>query len=90
MFSSFEHSLYSTIIMLTGEIGWSQNFVAALVDNIDSTLHYNSYFYVIIFIFMVTMPMVLMNLLIGLAVGDIAEMQNTALVRSIKLEVSMC
>ena len=75
------------ISVLLGEIGWKEYFILPLEDSNSETLHLNFTTHIMIVVLMVTMPILLMNLLIGLAVGDIATVQNNAQLQSIAMQV---
>ena len=77
------------ISVLIGEIGWKENFIKPLEDDDIDTLHLDKFYttHIMIVVLMITMPILLMNLLIGLAVGDIEAVQNNAELQSIAMQV---
>ena len=77
------------ISVLLGEIGWKEYFILPLEDDSVETLHLNFTTHVMVVVLMITMPILLMNLLIGLAVGDIATVQSNAQLQSIAMQVRL-
>ena len=74
--------------MTMGEINYSQRFLAPFVDEDSNTLHYPIPSLLLLVCFIIVMPILLMNLLIGLAVGDIAQVQNNAELQRLAMQVS--
>ena len=87
LFRNLKLSIYSVLFMTTGEINWYETFVQYIDDSDDVTMHYDTFLLFVILIFLILMPVVMINLLIGLAVGDIAKVQSNALVDSVKWKV---
>ena len=75
------------ISILLGEIGWNDYFLVSLQDDKRETLHLETVTYIMMFLLMITIPILLMNLLIGLAVGDIAEVKSNAELQGLSMEV---
>ncbi|XP_071497815.1 transient receptor potential cation channel subfamily A member 1-like [Diadema antillarum] len=98
-FHRIEYSLAKTFVMMVGELDFgsifhSQNYLKtenALADGeedyfLSSVFHQNTT-YVIFTLFLVVMPLLIMNLLIGLAVGDIQAIQEKAEFTRLKMQV---
>lgn len=86
-FSTPQFSILRVFTMTLGEISYVDKFLTPSVDNDDTTLHFSSACMVLLTIFILVMPILLMNLLIGLAVGDIAEVQNNAALQRLAMQV---
>ncbi|WAQ95707.1 TRPA1-like protein [Mya arenaria] len=71
-----------TVLSMTlGEIG----FVETFVESNNSPFTVDSY--IILILFVIVMPIALMNLLIGIAVGDIDKIQKQAYIKRIGLQL---
>ncbi|XP_059173558.1 transient receptor potential cation channel subfamily A member 1-like [Physella acuta] len=70
-------SLYRTFI-LTFEIEYLLTVNTVYLDNDPETLHFSHLTFFFLALFLFFMPLLLVNLLIGLAVGDIASVQRDA------------
>nr|XP_038029543.1 transient receptor potential cation channel subfamily A member 1-like [Anas platyrhynchos] len=68
-------SVMKTFAMMLGDINYHDAFLDPLLS---SELPYPFLSYTVLIIFTLLIPILLMNLLIGLAVGDIAEVQKYA------------
>nr|XP_039270103.1 transient receptor potential cation channel subfamily A member 1-like [Styela clava] len=88
-FSSVGLSIMRIITMTLGEVNYIEKFVMPYVDDDDNTLHYSVMAMLLLAFFILIMPILLMNLLIGLAVGDIAQVQNTASLRRLAMQVQL-
>ena len=73
--------------MTLGEIGWVERYLQPQFDNNEKTLHYKVMTVLLLLVFIVMMPILLINLLIGLAVGDIVEVQSNAILQSLAMRV---
>lgn len=69
--------------MMLGEI----DFVNTYVTHTGTQLHFPIPAYIILILFMVLMPILLMNLLIGLAVGDIESVRRNAQLKRLAMQV---
>jgi len=74
--------------MLLGEIGYVETFLLPLVDNNPATFHFPIPTLILLMVFILMVPILLINLLIGLAVGDIAAVQNNAVLQRLAMQVS--
>ncbi|MXQ80192.1 hypothetical protein E5288_WYG006386 [Bos mutus] len=85
-FSSPFLSIIQTFSMMLGDINYHDAFLEPYLKN---ELEYPLLSFVHLIIFTMFVPIVLMNLLIGLAVGDIAEVQKHALLKRIAMQVEL-
>ncbi|XP_053105352.1 transient receptor potential cation channel subfamily A member 1 [Hemicordylus capensis] len=79
-------SVMQTFAMMLGDINYHEGFLEPLLAN---TLPYPFLSFFILIIFTLLIPVLLMNLLIGLAVGDIAEVQKFAALKRIAMQVNL-
>ncbi|XP_067108613.1 transient receptor potential cation channel subfamily A member 1-like [Osmerus mordax] len=79
-------SVMNTFVMMVGEFNYQENILKPyLADHLPFP-----YLTFAIFIwFVLLVPILLMNLLIGLAVGDIAEVQNNAVLEQIGMQIAL-
>ncbi|XP_012937566.1 transient receptor potential cation channel subfamily A member 1 isoform X2 [Aplysia californica] len=84
--SSPSMSVYRTLILLL-EIDFINTFNRQYHDTSSHSLHFDrlTYFFLAVFIFL--MPILLINLLIGLAVGDIESVQRGARLKRLATQV---
>ncbi|XP_057592299.1 transient receptor potential cation channel subfamily A member 1 [Hippopotamus amphibius kiboko] len=85
-FSSPWLSIMQTFSMMLGDISYHDAF---LEPYLRSELAYPVLSFALLIVFTMFVPIVLMNLLIGLAVGDIAEVQKHALLKRIAMQVEL-
>lgn len=85
-FSSPLLSIIQTFSMMLGDINYRDAFLEPFLRN---ELAYPLLSFAQLIIFTMFVPIVLMNLLIGLAVGDIAEVQKHALLKRIAMQVEL-
>ena len=71
---------------MLGEIGWKEHYVKLLIKHDQPILTATTCLLIPIFILVV--PILMINLLIGIAVGDIAEARSKAKIRYTKSLVS--
>uniref|UniRef100_A0A1B0CK24 Transient receptor potential cation channel subfamily A member 1 n=3 Tax=Lutzomyia longipalpis TaxID=7200 RepID=A0A1B0CK24_LUTLO len=83
-FSSIPMSLMRTFSMMLGEMDFVGTYVQPLHRN---ELPYPIPAFVILCLFMILMPILLMNLLIGLAVGDIESVRRNAQLKRLAMQV---
>ncbi|XP_078071627.1 transient receptor potential cation channel subfamily A member 1b [Mustelus asterias] len=79
-------SLMKTLAMMTGDINYNENFLTPYSTN---KMRYPVLTFGMLIMFLLVIPILLMNLLIGLAVGDIAEVQRTASLKRIAMQISL-
>lgn len=79
--------------MMLGEIDFVGTFVQPYygegIEKVKTTLPYPIPAFIILWLFMVLMPILLMNLLIGLAVGDIESVRRNAQLKRLAMQVRM-
>ncbi|KAM4606588.1 transient receptor potential cation channel subfamily A member 1b [Polymixia lowei] len=85
-FNSVPLSVMQTFVMMVGELNYDQNFLQAYLND---KLQFTYLTYFIFVIFALLMPILLMNLMIGLAVGDIAEVQRNAALKRIAMQIEL-
>ncbi|XP_051542893.1 transient receptor potential cation channel subfamily A member 1-like [Myxocyprinus asiaticus] len=85
-FSSISLSLAQTFVMTVGELNYQSTFLDAY-ENGQMAFPGITYFVFVLFVLL--MPILLMNLMIGLAVGDIAEVQKNAELKRIAMQIDL-
>ncbi|XP_036375405.1 transient receptor potential cation channel subfamily A member 1-like [Megalops cyprinoides] len=85
-FGGLDLSVMQTFVMMVGEINYQENF---LTPYLKGTLPFPFVTYVVFIWFVLLIPILLMNLLIGLAVGDIAEVQRNAALKRIAMQIDL-
>ncbi|THD27035.1 Tryptophan synthase alpha chain [Fasciola hepatica] len=80
-------SLFKTLMMMLGEYEHTATVVEPLIGQSPVSVHFPAItlFFYVAFVFLV--PIILMNLLIGLAVGDIEHVRRSAVQRLISQQV---
>lgn len=87
-FSSIPMSLMRTFAMMLGEIDFVGTYVQPYYKSeSDIMLPFPMPTFFILGLFMVLMPILLMNLLIGLAVGDIESVRRNAQLKRLAMQV---
>ncbi|XP_043922215.1 transient receptor potential cation channel subfamily A member 1-like [Protopterus annectens] len=79
-------SLMQTFAMMLGDINYHDSF---LIPITEKKMPYPYMSFAVLILFMLLIPILLMNLLIGLAVGDIAEVQRNASIKRMAMQVSL-
>ncbi|KAM3927836.1 transient receptor potential cation channel subfamily A member 1 [Leptodactylus fuscus] len=79
-------SLMQTFTMMLGDISYRDSFLEPLMED---QIEYPIPTFVHLIVFTLLIPILLMNLLIGLAVGDIAEVQRNAALKRIAMQVHL-
>ncbi|KAJ7338916.1 hypothetical protein JRQ81_012818 [Phrynocephalus forsythii] len=79
-------SVMQTFAMMLGDINYRDAFLEPLLTR---RLPYPLLSFIVLIIFSLLIPILLMNLLIGLAVGDIAEVQKFAALKRIAMQVNL-
>uniref|UniRef100_A0A3Q1GYS7 Transient receptor potential cation channel, subfamily A, member 1b n=1 Tax=Acanthochromis polyacanthus TaxID=80966 RepID=A0A3Q1GYS7_9TELE len=85
-FSSVPLSIMQTFVMMVGELNYQNNFLDV---NLNHELPFGPLTYFIFVGFVLLMPILLVNLMIGLAVGDIAEVQRNAALKRIAMQIDL-
>ncbi|KAK2502458.1 hypothetical protein MC885_015105 [Smutsia gigantea] len=85
-FSSPWLSIIQTFSMMLGDVNYHDAFLEPFLRN---ELAYPVLSFAQLIVFTMFVPIVLMNLLIGLAVGDIAEVQKHALLKRTAMQVEL-
>ncbi|XP_048488333.1 transient receptor potential cation channel subfamily A member 1 isoform X2 [Plutella xylostella] len=87
-FNNIPLSLMRTFSMMLGEIDFVGAYVQPYYQNdSDKSIPYPLPTFYILAVFMVLMPILLMNLLIGLAVGDIESVRRNAQLKRLAMQV---
>lgn len=87
-FNSVPMSLMRTFAMMLGEIDFVGTYVQPFYEaETDRALPFPMPTFIILSTFMVLMPILLMNLLIGLAVGDIESVRRNAQLKRLAMQV---
>ncbi|CAH1773123.1 unnamed protein product [Owenia fusiformis] len=84
-----ELSIVSTFIMMLNAVSYTDTFLIPLVNGDQGSTHLERVSTLMCIIFMILMPIILMNLLIGLAIGDIEEVKKTARLKRLKMQVDL-
>uniref|UniRef100_A0A8C2BQ42 Transient receptor potential cation channel, subfamily A, member 1b n=1 Tax=Cyprinus carpio TaxID=7962 RepID=A0A8C2BQ42_CYPCA len=85
-FRSISLALAQTFVMTVGELNYQSIFLNAYENN---RMAFPGVTYFIFVLFVLFMPILLMNLMIGLAVGDIAEVQRNAELKRIAMQIDL-
>ncbi|XP_071780098.2 transient receptor potential cation channel subfamily A member 1b isoform X1 [Centroberyx gerrardi] len=85
-FETVPLSVVQTFVMMVGELNYQNNFLQVYLND---ELPFSSLTYLIFVNFVLLMPILLMNLMIGLAVGDIAEVQRDAALKRIAMQIDL-
>uniref|UniRef100_A0A8C6WUI5 Transient receptor potential cation channel, subfamily A, member 1b n=1 Tax=Neogobius melanostomus TaxID=47308 RepID=A0A8C6WUI5_9GOBI len=85
-FESISLSIVQTFVMMVGEMNYQNNFLEAYLKD---ELPFGILTYVMFISFVLLMPILLVNLMIGLAVGDIAEVQRNAALKRIAMQIDL-
>ncbi|KAI8787326.1 transient receptor potential cation channel subfamily A member 1 [Biomphalaria glabrata] len=87
-FSTPPLSLLKTFMMML-ELDYMASFNEQYTDDREDTLHFGTLTLTLLTIFVLLMPILLMNLLIGLAVGDIESVQKDARLKRLAMQVEL-
>ncbi|XP_073344802.1 transient receptor potential cation channel subfamily A member 1-like [Pagrus major] len=85
-FNTVPLSIMQTFVMMVGELNYQNNFLDAYLKQ---ELSFSILTYFIFANFVLCMPILLVNLMIGLAVGDIAEVQRNASLKRIAMQIDL-
>ncbi|GFR58678.1 transient receptor potential cation channel subfamily A member 1-like [Elysia marginata] len=87
-YSTPQLSLLRTFMMML-ELDYMASFNAQFVDGEPDTLHFGNLTLIMLVVFVLFMPILLINLLIGLAVGDIESVQRDARLKRLAMQVEL-
>ena len=79
-FENFWIGFVKTSVMMIGELDFGDNFVDGDLNNVAAS-------YILFIAFIVIMTILVMNLLVGLAVDDIKEIQDKARLKRLQMQV---
>nr|XP_043871217.1 transient receptor potential cation channel subfamily A member 1b isoform X2 [Solea senegalensis] len=85
-FENLPLAVVQTFVMMVGEMNYQTNFLDPYLRN---QLPFGPVTYYIFIQFVMLMPILLVNLMIGLAVGDIAEVQRNAALKRIAMQIDL-
>ncbi|XP_054620938.1 transient receptor potential cation channel subfamily A member 1b [Dunckerocampus dactyliophorus] len=85
-FDNVPLALMQSFVMMVGELNYQNNFLDAYLNN---ELPFDFLTLFILTSFVLLMPILLVNLMIGLAVGDIAEVQKNAAMKRIAMQIDL-
>ncbi|XP_034428510.1 transient receptor potential cation channel subfamily A member 1b [Hippoglossus hippoglossus] len=85
-FDTVPLSLMQTFVMMVGELNYQSNFLQVYMKD---ELPFGPLTFTILVQFVLLMPILLVNLMIGLAVGDIAEVQRNAVLKRIAMQIQL-
>ena len=71
-----------TITMMLGELDYERSYV----ENVNKQ-HFDVINIIILLVFAIIMPILLMNLLVGLAIGDLMQIQQNARLKRLATQV---
>ncbi len=71
-----------TVTMMLGELDYDRSYL----ENNDQQ-HFNTINLIILLLFAIIMPILLMNLLVGLAIGDLMQIQQNARLKRLATQV---
>ncbi|XP_077974410.1 uncharacterized protein LOC120329316 isoform X2 [Styela clava] len=84
------NSIIKTIVMMIGEFEYDGLFNTQFTStDYNDQVEYDGISYTIFFLFMVIMSIIIMNLLVGLAVDDIKEVQDHAKLERLAMQVKL-
>uniref|UniRef100_A0A8C7QL28 Transient receptor potential cation channel, subfamily A, member 1b n=1 Tax=Oncorhynchus mykiss TaxID=8022 RepID=A0A8C7QL28_ONCMY len=85
-FERLDLSVIQIFVMMVGELNYQSNFLDIYLHN-KFPFPFITFYMLVIFI--IFMPILLMNMMIGLAVGDIAEVQRSATLKRIAMQIEL-
>lgn len=71
-----------TIMMMLGELDYERSYLENTHEQ-----HFNLMNLIVLLIFAIIMPILLMNLLVGLAIGDLMQIQQNARLKRLATQV---
>ncbi|XP_076812155.1 uncharacterized protein LOC143459076 isoform X2 [Clavelina lepadiformis] len=89
-FNQWWNSIVKTFVMMIGEFDYDTIFNSEATSPIyTDQLQYEVITYLLFVTFMIIMSIIIMNLLVGLAVDDIKEVQDNAVLESLAMQVKL-
>ena len=88
-FSLWSLSLIKTFVMSIGELEYDNLFFDNIHNNAMFMVHYEWTTRMFFVAFVVIMPIIIMNLLVGLAVDDIKTVQENAILKRLAMQVQL-
>ena len=88
-FSTVVFATIKTLIMTSGEMEYDNLFFDNQDWNKLETVPYMNTTKILFVMFVIIMPIIIMNLLVGLAVDDIKTVQQNAVLKRIAMQVTM-
>ncbi|XP_033645288.1 transient receptor potential cation channel subfamily A member 1-like [Asterias rubens] len=88
-FESVPISIFRVFAMTLAEIDFINSFVYPAMDSDDQTMPYPETTYFFLALLLIFLTIILMNLMIGLAVGDIASVQQDAKLKNLAKQVEL-
>ncbi|XP_045558799.1 transient receptor potential cation channel subfamily A member 1 [Salmo salar] len=85
-FERLDLSGVQIFVMMVGELNYQSNILDIYLDN---KLPFPLLTFYMFVMFVILMPILLMNMMIGLAVGDIAEVKRTAALKRIAMQIEL-
>lgn len=85
-FDTVPLAIVQTFVMMVGEMNYQNNFLETYLRD-ELPFGFMTYFMFVNFVLF--MPILLVNLMIGLAVGDIAEVQRNAALKRIAMQIEL-
>lgn len=73
-----------TITMMLGELDYERSYLDTM-----QTQHFSTTNLIILLLFAIIMPILLMNLLVGLAIGDLMQIQQNARLKRLATQVCL-
>ncbi|XP_067937182.1 transient receptor potential cation channel subfamily A member 1-like isoform X2 [Watersipora subatra] len=79
----------TSVVMMVGDMNYMDTFLTPHIDGDPTTSRFSSMALIILCLFILLIPILLMNLLIGLAVGDIEGVQKNARLKRLAMQVEL-
>ena len=76
--------ILKSVTMMLGELDYDRTFLESHQDQ-----HFHNLSLIILLIFAIIMPILLMNLLVGLAIGDLMQIQQNARLKRLATQVRL-
>jgi transient receptor potential cation channel subfamily A protein 1 len=88
-FPTWSLALIKTFVMTTGELEYDNLFFDNKFNDPKYIVHYEWTTRIFFIVFAVIMPIIIMNLLVGLAVDDIKVVQENAILKRLAMQVCL-